>query len=111
MTANPPATLANRYTCPNEGKPGAGLVHDRGNGQPPRLRCRTCKGVLAIHTGLWGVFEWEGGNGRYREEDAIELHTRHGRAQHLADRGNRVTPEGGNLVVRWIPKEAPIDTS
>jgi hypothetical protein len=98
--------LATRYACSLSDNEAAGHQHDSGNGKPPRKRCRGCGGTFHVYHGLWGVFEWEGGN-RYREEDAAQTYTVEKRADARADTLNLTGPSGGagGWVVRWIFKD------
>ena len=96
--------LANRYDCPNRGKPGAGLRHDQGLGLPPRAKCSGCGGRLVTGRGRWGVFVWTG-DGNYPAEAAAATYVRGGAAQDHADKLN-VAADPGGWVVRWIPEGA-----
>lgn len=89
--------LARRYACSLIDRPGAGLAvfHDKGEGSPPRKRCRYCRGEFNVQEGLWGVFVWRG-DGHYPMADAVETSSSLRGAERLAVDA---------LVVRWIPKD------
>jgi hypothetical protein len=101
--------MGTRYGCPNRSRPGAGLSHSSGYGKPSRKFCAGCHGELYTEQGRWGVFTWQGHDGRYRYEDAestyISARTadRHADTLNDADRAAGIEPR---YVVRWIPEQA-----
>lgn len=79
--------MAYTYECVHKhNPPSAGHRHDQGSGKPTRKRCSGCGGQLRIRQGKWGVFvhsSFNGGDARYREQDAIATFDREAAAERL----------------------------
>ena len=81
--------FAKRYRCKNERIP----MCDRGDGSPPRKKCRYCGSEFYIEEGLYGVFDWRGDN-LYDPADAKSWHKTDDKASSAAE---------GEEVSRWVP--------
>ncbi len=96
-----PAKLATRYRCVYECDiPG---THSYGHGKPPE-KCRYCGGMIAIDTGLWGVFHWAGYDAKVRDyqvNTAVKTFVRMSAADRMADDAYHAD-NNSDLVVRWI---------
>lgn len=94
-------TQAHRHYCLSEHSNGSGSLHSKGSGKAREgQRCRYCGGQLATESGVYGLFVWSGGNGRYFTRDALALYLVEKRASAEADRRPH-----DNVVVRWLTGE------
>jgi hypothetical protein len=111
MGADGAPKLAVRHWCALRDERGAAWAqfHTARNGRPRSERCTYCHGPLVVQSGLWCVFRWSGGRGRYSLDCAVSTHLSESAAGRACEKAHEAArsefgygSDEANLVVRWV---------